>query len=81
MDEDLQSRRRGVLEGALLLLVQKGNGQPPPHHMPITEHACIGPTELHREGNATTQPSELLSRLGGMLTGKEGYEDFHSDST
>lgn len=80
MDEDLQSRR-GMLEGSLGLLDQKGSSQPPLRHMLITEHACICPTELPREGKAITQPSELLSRLGSILTGKESSEGFHSDST
>lgn len=79
MDEDLQ--RRGVLEGALMLLDQKGSSQSPPSHIPITEHMCICPTKIHGQGNATTQTSELLSRLGAILTGKENSKGSYPDST
>lgn len=75
MDEDLQSRKR-VLEGALLISVQKRSSQPPPLLMSMPAHACIGSTGLHRQVNATAQPLELLSGLGGILTGKSS-EGFH----
>ena len=45
MDKDLQSRRRGMLEGALMLSDQKGSRQPPPRHVPILAHACMHPTD------------------------------------
>lgn len=79
MDEDLQ--RRGVLEGALMLLDQKGSSQSPPSHIPITEHRYVCSTKIHGQGNATTQTSALLSRLGGILTGKESSKGSYPDSS